>query len=166
MRRFLMLLMLPILAITLSSCASEPMVGQERADHTVYFDFGSAALTGDSRAKLDALAARLKADTSIDYVSVVGYADRIGSERANEVLSQKRAHNVKRYLEQNGYRAINVADTRWVGESHSTAECGDRANRAAINCLQQDRKVEVVFIYTYDDYCRNNTSRHCTQRPW
>lgn len=159
MRRFLLLLVAPLLAITLSSCATQP---SEVADHTVYFNFGSPALTSEAKARLDVLANRLKSDGDIAYVSIVGYADRIGAPASNEALSKKRAMNVKRYLERNGYRAIQVENTRWVGETQSTG-CGETAKRDTVACLQPDRKVEVVFYYTYD-YCRHNHGRHCSQR--
>lgn len=159
MRHFLTLLMLPLLAITLSSCASTSAVEEE---HVVYFKFGSPSLSKEARAKLDTIAETLRNDGSIASVSVIGYADTIGSDKTNEALSKKRAETVKRYLETHGYRAISVGDTKWVGKTQASATCGDTASKKTVACLQPDRKVEIIFNYTYD-FCRNMTSRRCAQ---
>lgn len=162
MRRFFMFLMLPLLALTLSSCATAPDMEE---NHTVYFEFGSAQLTPDAKMKLDMLANRLKSDSSIDAVQIVGYADHIGKPENNEMLSKRRAMVVKHYLEWHGYHAISMGATRWVGETRSEGDCGmGHANRQRIACLAPDRKVEIVFMGEHY-YCKHNDSRHCTQRP-
>jgi outer membrane protein OmpA-like peptidoglycan-associated protein len=81
-------------------------------------------------------------------VSVVGYADRIGSEKYNEKLSKRRAKVVEGFLQENGYLNTTIAKTRWLGESVPITECPSGLGRAAlIKCLQKDRRVTVEMQY-------------------
>jgi outer membrane protein OmpA-like peptidoglycan-associated protein len=50
---------------------------------TVYFDFDSASLTPAARAKLDSLVDIIKNSTQVQSVSIIGYADMIGSNNYN-----------------------------------------------------------------------------------
>ena len=48
--------------------------------------------------KLDEIANALNKNTQVDNVVVTGYTDRIGSEKYNQKLSERRANAVKDYL--------------------------------------------------------------------
>lgn len=118
------------------------------ADRTVYFEFNDSSLTEAARAKLDSLLPILKSDKEIQSVSIVGYADRVGSKKYNEALSKKRALSVKDYLASNGYLNASVTKTRWVGKSKPTAQCSSKlAHNELVACLSPDRKVEVEVNY-------------------
>ena len=67
------------------------------ADHTLFFDLDSAALTAESIATLDRLV-RDPARSSWTRFDVAGHADRSGPERHNRTLSAERADAVRRYL--------------------------------------------------------------------
>ncbi len=88
----------------------------------------------------------IKGNGTITQITVHGFADRIGYEKYNQVLSQHRADTVRKYLAER----LNIpsnADVRGLGVSH-TAECGkikDRIKR--IECLGPDRRVEVELTY-------------------
>jgi OOP family OmpA-OmpF porin len=91
----------------------------------------------------------LKSDKEIKSVSIVGYADRIGSAAYNEKLSRKRAVSVKDYLAKQGYTNASVTKVRWVGKTKPSTNCAAGSPRASlIECLSPDRKVEVEVNYT------------------
>jgi OOP family OmpA-OmpF porin len=117
-------------------------------DRTVYFEFNDSTLTPEARGKLDSLVTILKSDKEIQSVSIVGYADRIGSRAYNEKLSRKRAVSVKEYLASQGYLNASVTKVRWVGKSKPSADCtGKLGRQELIACLSPDRKVEVEVNY-------------------
>jgi outer membrane protein OmpA-like peptidoglycan-associated protein len=117
-------------------------------DRTVYFNFNDSTLTETARVKLDSLLTILKSDKEIQSVSIVGYADRIGSQSYNQALSRKRAVSVKDYLAANGYSNASVTKTRWVGKTKSKTQCsGKLDHNDLVACLSPDRKVEVEVNY-------------------
>lgn len=84
------------------------------ADGSVYFAFDSSALSADSRATLDEVAAF--AAQNPDYqIELAGYADRLGSAEYNRKLSERRALAAKKYLVNQGVAAQNI-QTAWYGE--------------------------------------------------
>lgn len=160
MKLYAKFLLAPVLALGLSACASVHMTEEDR---TVNFDFGKATLSHEAKAKLDTIVSTLNRDDTIGAVNIVGYADHIGDAKANDVLSKRRAAAVKSYLSKKGWNYSVVGDTRWVGESQSNKSCGDKANRATIDCLAPSRKVEVEFVSKISEFCKNLTTRHCRQ---
>lgn len=116
-------------------------------DRTVYFNFNDSTLTEEATAKLDSLLEILKSDSEIKSVSIVGYADRIGSVAYNDKLSRKRALTVKDYLAKNGYTNASVTKTRWVGKSKPSVTCKGGKSGEVISCLAPDRKVEIEVNY-------------------
>ncbi len=119
-----------------------------KEERTVYFDFNKAELTPESRAKLDALAEKLKAARDIQGADIAGYADRIGSVSYNDALSKKRAAVVRDYLVSRKVVNANVVKTRWFGKKEPSANCPNNLSRAElIQCLQPDRKVQVDIVY-------------------
>lgn len=111
---------------------------------TVYFAFNQTSLMESERRKLDSLAGVLKSRDDIRGVSIVGYADRIGTASYNERLSESRAKVVEKYLRERGYLHTTLAKTRWLGESVPITQCNDNLARAAlVDCLQKDRRVTI-----------------------
>ncbi len=122
-----------------------------REERTVYFPFNQASLSPEMQQRLDTLALTLKSDSQVSGARIVGYADRIGSADYNEKLSQLRAETVKEYLTNKGLLNTRVADTRWVGSQMPTTDCPSNLKRPdLINCLQNDRRVEVEIDYVAD----------------
>jgi OOP family OmpA-OmpF porin len=74
------------------------------------FDTGKADLKPEGQAKLGELAAKLK-DVSFDSITVIGHTDNVGSEAANQRLSQRRANAVKQYLATHGIAAEKIKTT-------------------------------------------------------
>lgn len=121
-------------------------IGQE--ERTAYFGFNETTLTGDSQAKLNSLTEKLKSDKQVRQARIVGYADRIGRPGYNEKLSEKRANVVSKYLVSHGFINTRVAETRWFGAEHPATSCSNSLKRPElIQCLQQDRRVEVEIDY-------------------
>lgn len=128
---------------------SKPRASIAQAERTVYFEFNASGLTSESKETLDSLAEKLKSDSQVREARVVGYADRIGSDEANQRLSEKRAAAVRDYLIAHGFAKIGTTETRWLGESVPATECEEKLKRnELIECLAKDRRVEVEIDYT------------------
>jgi peptidoglycan-associated lipoprotein len=92
----------------------------------VYFDFDKDQLRDDARAVLDAKAAVLAANGGITIV-VTGHTDEQGTSEYNVALGQRRAAQVKRYLESKGI-AENRMTTQSMGDSQPAAQGSDEAS--------------------------------------
>jgi len=117
------------------------------------FDFDKATLRPDGKAKLDDLVSKL-AGVSLEVIIAVGYTDRIGSEKYNLNLSQRRAQGVKDYLVSKGIEPNRVY-TEGKGMANPVKQCPDpsakgeiKNRKALIDCLQPNRRVEVEVVGT------------------
>ena len=111
---------------------------------TELFTFNSAKLN-PNQPKLDEIANVLNANTSISGIDVVGYADRLGSDKYNQKLSEQRANSVKEYLVAKGVAADRL-NAVGKGESNPVVECNDKKRADLIKCLEPNRRVEVEQI--------------------
>jgi outer membrane protein OmpA-like peptidoglycan-associated protein len=109
---------------------------QSFSEDRIKFDTNSAELDDNAKAALDEFAAKVKALQVPWYLEVQGHTDDSGTEWANEVLGQRRADSVRRYLSQqhklplSRISTISYADTLPV-ESNATPE-GKAANRRVV----------------------------------
>ncbi len=117
------------------------------------FDFDKATLRADGKAKLDELLAKVKG-IKLEVIIAVGHADRIGSDKYNQKLSENRAASVKAYLVSKGLEPNRVY-TEGKGEKQPVtgAQCKNmgkdhRSNKKLVACLQPDRRVEIEVIGT------------------
>jgi peptidoglycan-associated lipoprotein len=92
----------------------------------VYFDYDKDQLRDDARAVLDAKASVLAANGGITIV-VTGHTDEQGTSEYNLALGQRRAAQVKRYLESKGI-AENRMTTQSMGDSQPAAQGSDEAS--------------------------------------
>lgn len=87
-----------------------------------------------------------------ESISVEGHTDRMGSNAANQTLSDARAAAVKDYLVIHGRIDPARISARGLGESQpvtAAADCPDSLSRARlIECLQPDRRVEIEVTGT------------------
>ena len=111
---------------------------------TELFEFDKATLR-QPQPKLDEIAAALQADTSITDVDVTGYADRLGSEKYNLKLSQRRADAVREYLVGKGVDGSRLK-AYGKGEANPVVNCTEKNRAALIKCLEPNRRVEVEQI--------------------
>ena len=117
------------------------------------FDFDKATLRPEGKQKLDDVVAKAK-DIKLEVIIAVGHADRIGSDKYNQKLSEKRAESVKNYLVGKGIEPNRVY-TEGKGEKQPVT--GDKCkkmgaesggNKKLVQCLQPDRRVEIEVIGT------------------
>jgi peptidoglycan-associated lipoprotein len=92
----------------------------------VYFDYDKDNLRDDARAVLDAKASVLAANSGITII-VTGHTDEQGTSEYNLALGQRRAAQVKRYLESKGI-AENRMTTQSMGDSQPAAQGSDEAS--------------------------------------
>lgn len=111
---------------------------------TELFSFDSAKLN-PNQPKLDDIANVLSANPGISGVVITGHADRIGSDKYNQKLSEQRAQSVKAYLVGKGIAADRL-NAVGKGESSPVVECNDKKRADLIKCLEPNRRVEVEQI--------------------
>lgn len=111
---------------------------------TEVFGSNSAELK-PQQTKLDEIATALKADSGVNNVVITGYADRIGSPKANQKLSERRAAAVATYLTGKGIQASRLK-AEGKGEANPVVVCKDKKRSALIKCLEPNRRVEVEQI--------------------
>ena len=118
------------------------------------FAFNSDVLLPAGQRELDNFAQELSG-TVFDTVTIVGHTDRIGTHEYNMNLSTRRAESVRRYLvDVKKFPGDKIA-ARGVDGAEPVTKPGQcvgrekpRASQALINCLQPDRRVEVVVTGT------------------
>ena len=118
-------------------------------DANVLFDHDKSDLRPAGRDKLDQFARDIRGLDSQSIVAI-GYADRMGTDSYNQVLSQQRVDTVKAYLVSKGV-ASNRVQTRARGESQPTtalSDCKDAKNATNIACMQPDRHVFIEISGT------------------
>ena len=111
---------------------------------TELFTFDSAKLN-PNQPKLDEIATVLNANPTVDNVVITGYADRLGSDKYNQKLSEKRANSVKEYLVGKGV-AANRLVAEGKGEANPVVTCDNKKRADLIKCLEPNRRVEVEQI--------------------
>ena len=111
------------------------------------FAFNQTTLLESGKAALKNFATSVTSMNNVKAVSVVGYADRLGSEAYNHALSTKRADVVRAYLqfENNlSYIQFTTLGKGSVIGSAATQTCSNKLGRQAlIDCLSPDRRVEI-----------------------
>lgn len=130
--------------------AVKPAAEKVTVSADALFDFDKAVLRDEGKAKLDELAAKASA-LKVEAVIAVGHADRIGAEKYNQKLSERRAAAVKTYLMGKGIAADRVY-TEGKGETQPVTgdKCGKsvKKTKKLIQCLQPDRRVVIEVIGT------------------
>ena len=111
---------------------------------TELFAFNLATLTMP-QPRLDDIAAALTADPSITDVDISGYADRLGSSKYNQKLSQRRADAVRAYLVGRGIEGARLKPYG-KGEANPVVTCNNKRRADLIKCLEPNRRVEVEQI--------------------
>jgi OOP family OmpA-OmpF porin len=111
---------------------------------TELFTFDSAKLTS-SQPKLDEIANALNSAPDVSDITITGYADRLGSAKYNQKLSEQRANAVKTYLVGKGI-APSRLNAVGKGEANPVVECRDKKRADLIKCLEPNRRVEVEQI--------------------
>src|SRR5689334_14969448 len=127
-----------------SSSPAEAM----RISMNTLFDFGSAELRADAGPALDGLAKQLT-QGNYQKVDIVGHADRMGTGKYNQKLSEQRADAVRDYLLEHGLDATKLT-AFGVGatEPLTGKECRGLRGKPLVSCLQRDRYTEITVLGT------------------
>ncbi len=114
-----------------------PGVGQKIPElGPIYFAYDSFALTGEARRALDAHAAWLKANGSVN-VQVEGHCDERGTTEYNLALGERRASTVRDYLTSQGVPGAQVSSISY-GEERPAVQGADES------AWSQNRRAEFV----------------------
>ncbi len=113
-----------------------PAMAQRSADtFKLYFDLNVDKLNKTSEKKIDLLIYNDKIISGIN-ITIVGYADYLGSEEYNKDLSMRRAQNVKDYLVKNGVAEKDISVCMGKGKVER--------NMTGAEGYQIDRRVDIV----------------------
>jgi OOP family OmpA-OmpF porin len=115
----------------------------------VLFEFNKATLMPAGQQRLDEVAKSAQG-ANVEQVRIVGHADRIGSEKYNQDLSERRAQAVRDYFAQKGANPQQIqAEGKGESEPVTGNQCdklGKKASPKLISCLQPDRRVEIELL--------------------
>jgi len=106
----------------------------------VKFGLNQAKVSDGARAVLDDLASRVKGYDHTVYVEIQGYTDNTGSKEYNQMLGQKRADTVRRYLHETAGIPLHLIEAVSFGEESPVADNSTRQGRA------QNRRVVVRIL--------------------
>jgi OmpA-OmpF porin, OOP family len=107
---------------------------------TVYFRLNSATLSPDAKRDLDDLAKKALAQKGY-MIEIAGFADQTGKAALNQALSERRAHSVIQYLQQQGDIPIHrILAPAGMGTSHAAADNKTAEGR------KMNRRVEVKIL--------------------
>ena len=106
------------------------------AQDTVTFDFNRTALDGSARAALDQQVKWLKANPAV-RMTVVGHADKVGTDAYNDRLGLRRAKAVVAYLARHGISRgrLDAVESRGEREPVVQTEERERRNRRTVTSV-------------------------------
>jgi OmpA-OmpF porin, OOP family len=139
----------PMVAAMAPPPAPVPVGQKLTLDADTLFDFDKATLRPAGRDTLDTFMGQLK-DITPETIMAIGHADRIGTDRYNQHLSEQRVATVKAYMVSKGVDANRIY-TEGKGETQPVTKAGDCAgpkSAKVIACLQPDRRVDIEVIGT------------------
>ena len=120
-----------------------PVIEQISLSSDVLFAFDKAELRPEGQQKIDEIAGRLKG-ANVQLINTIGHADRIGPDKYNQQLSEKRAEAVKEYLAQTGVETSKVhSEGRGKSDPVTGDQCKGISGAKLISCLQPDRRVDI-----------------------
>ncbi len=109
---------------------------------SVHFPHDQSYLTGHAEQELQRFAIANQGH-DVRKLEIYGHADRTGTYSYNDRLSYKRAQTVARYLQQRGLQA-GQHNLSAYGERRPIAQCSGLHGQRLIDCLEVDRRVDVV----------------------
>ena len=139
--------------VTPTPAPVKPAVKKITLSDDALFDFNKATLRDEGKKKLSDLAVQSK-ELNLEVIIAVGHADRVGSDKYNQALSEKRAAAVKEFLKGQG---IDERKVYTEGKGKKMPVTGNKCdkmgkengkNKKLVDCLQPDRRVEIEVIGT------------------
>lgn len=134
----------PAPAAAAAATVTVPVYEKVALDGNVLFDSNQSVLLPAGRDALDVFVKSIYGLESRTVIAI-GHADRMGSEAANQILSEERVNTVKSYLVGKGVAAERVQTSAW-GETRpgiAAAGCQDANTAKNVACMQPDRHVSV-----------------------
>jgi OmpA-OmpF porin, OOP family len=125
--------------------APAPQVQRITLASKALFDFDKAVLKPEGKAAIDSeIISKLSGVQRLELVLVTGHTDRIGTQRYNQRLSERRADAVRDYLVSKGVPRDKI-ETLGMGKTQPVpgVVCNQKALKALIACLAPNRRVEV-----------------------
>ncbi|MEM9304541.1 MAG: Ig-like domain-containing protein, partial [Pseudomonadota bacterium] len=116
-----------------------PVRNRIEISEEAYFGFDSAAVGGEARQDLEALAARIAATEIVDRVTITGHTCDLGPAAYNQGLSERRAASARDFLAAAGLDDTLLV-TRGRGESNPRYPNDGEDNR------RLNRRVEIEFV--------------------
>ena len=110
----------------------------------VLFEFGRSDLTGEAQGRVQGIADVLNNQAQGRRVSIEGHTDAIGSEEANQRLSERRAASVAGALTTSGVEPARVTTTGY-GERYPVAPNTNPDGSDNSTGRAKNRRVEVVI---------------------
>jgi len=107
------------------------------SNYRLYFKFDSSDLTNKSYATLKTIVKEIKSNNVLQ-IDVIGYTDRAGEKKYNEVLSMKRAEAVSKLLQSKGIDKEKIY-IFYYGEANPIVKTADNVP------LRKNRRVEVTI---------------------
>ena len=113
------------------------------------FDFDKAVVKPEGQRILDEkIVTGMRMHPEVALLIITGHADRIGTEKYNQDLSERRANAVKAYLVGKGVaaeriRASGKGESEPNPEANTRQACEGMKGNKLIACLQPDRRVTV-----------------------
>jgi OOP family OmpA-OmpF porin len=132
-----------------------PVAKPKRCDATVafqadeYFVFGRAVLANPAvmRPRIEGeVRSRLAQCATLEAIIVEGHTDRIGSQQANQKLSEQRAEAAKEVIVKDLGVPANKIETLGMGKTLQIKSCPDaefKTQAALIACLAPNRRVVI-----------------------
>ena len=105
----------------------------------ILFGFNSSSLSDEAKASLAEFAGVLKTTPDAD-VAILGHTDNVGSDKANQSVSEKRAKAVADFLIAQGTVSSQIKDVLGMSHTQPIASNDTEAGKA------QNRRVE-VYMY-------------------
>ena len=105
----------------------------------ILFGFNSSTLSEEAKVALAEFAEVLKATPDAD-VAILGHTDNVGTEKANQSVSEKRAKAVAKYLADQGVAETQIKDVLGMSYNQPIASNDTEEGKA------QNRRVE-VYMY-------------------
>ncbi|HJS31181.1 MAG TPA: OmpA family protein [Alphaproteobacteria bacterium] len=117
--------------------APVPVGAGVQRSYLVFFDWDKADVTAEARRIIQQAVASAR-QLSVTRIEVAGHADRSGSERYNQALSERRSNAVRQGLTADGVPAGQIV-TEAFGESRPLVPTADDVREP------QNRRVEIVL---------------------
>jgi len=104
------------------------------------FKFGKAAMPDETKAEIDTLVQKLKAEPNGAFIEIEGHTDSSGTPEGNYRLGMQRAENVKRYIYEQHQVPLHRINVISYGEDKPIAPNKTRDGRA------QNRRVVIKVL--------------------